>query len=113
MMQNDDRQARNAGEVLFQVLAVRWAIAAASSHWRAYHDRTLHLSVVHPIEFSRVVEELIETQREEVAKHDLHHRALSGQAQSIAYAHDGRLADRRIENPLGKRIGETFSDFEG
>ena len=66
-----DAQVRYAKEVLFQALAVRRAVAAATARGRPDDHRAGHPAVVHRLVLRDVIDDLVEAQRQEVAEHDL------------------------------------------
>ena len=83
-------KARHANEVLLEVLAVGGPVAAAAAHRRSYDQRRCHLLRVHAAKLGSVVDQLIETQREKIAEHDLDDRPSSAERQSVADADDRR-----------------------
>src|SRR5579871_1646333 len=96
---SDDAQMRHAKEVLLQALAVRRAVAAAATRGSADDHGTRYLAVVHRLILRDVVDDLIEAERQKVAEHDLHDRAVARQGEPGGDAYDSSLTDRRGPHP--------------
>ena len=108
-----DVQAGRAEEMFFQRLAVRRAVAALAAHRRADDHRDGHLPGVHVGELAGLVDQLIGSERDEIAEHDLDDGAKSGEGEAVAEAGDGCLADRGVADASGKLRAQTLADLEG
>src|SRR5262249_37685062 len=113
VMDNCHRKSRNADEVLLYVLTVRRTVTASSAHRGTHDERRTHLVGIHAAELGRVVEQLIEAQAQEIAKHDLHDRSEPAEGQPIANTNDACFADGSVDDSIGKLIGESASALEG
>jgi len=79
--------------------------AAATTHRRAYHNRHSHLVIVHPAKFCSVVDHLVSGKGDEIAEHDLNHRAQAAQRHASSQTSNPRLRDWRCNNSLRIRRG--------
>ena len=64
-------------------------------------------------EFRRVVDDLVESEGDEIAKHDLDKGAASGKSHANSDAGDRGFADRRRQDPLRESRGKSLADLEG
>ena len=69
--------------------------------------------MVHMKKFRRVVDDLVESEGDEIAKHDLDKGAASGESQADSDAGDRGFADRRGQRPLRESRGKSLADLEG
>ena len=111
-VQHEHSQARHADEMLLEVLAVRRAVTAAAAHRRADDDRARHAAVVHAAKLRRVIQELVEAERQEVAEHDLDDRPSPAEREPVRDTDDAGLADRRVQHAVGMVVRQAARRLE-
>jgi hypothetical protein len=108
-----DDQPGCAEKMTIERLAVRGTVAATTTHRSADDHRHGHLAVVDEGEFRALIDDLIGSEGDEVAEHDLHDRPPPGHGESVSEAHQSGLADGRVADTARKPAAETAGDFKG
>src|ERR671925_185750 len=86
---------------------------ATDAALNAYGERNPELPAGHVMQLRRVVDELVHCQRDEVDEHDLDYRPQSGGRRADGKAHDGALADRRVDHAIyAEFFGQSFGHAE-
>ena len=80
------------------------AAALTGASLRPEHERHLELPAGHEVRLRRLVDELVEREREEVDEHDLDDRTKPRLRCADRDAADRGLADRRVAHALGAEL---------
>ncbi len=97
----DDLQPGDALEPADRDLRVDGAEAPAAADGRAHDQRHAGLLVGEVPVLGRLVDQAVHRQRQEVAEHDLDHRAQAGDRAAVRRAGQGKLRDRGVEDAVG------------
>ena len=87
-----------------EALGVLGAVALARAALGPEHERHRQLSAGHEVRLGRLVDELIERERDEVDEHDLDHRPQAGLGGADRHTAYRALADRRITYALAAEL---------
>ena len=108
----DDADVRDPEEQLLERLAMRRPVASPPPHRRSHDQRHGDLVVVHLPELRDAVHDLVETEGDEVAEHDLEDRAEPAQRHPGGDTEHPALADRGRQHPLGEAVAQTLRHLE-
>ena len=97
-------QAGHVRQPGLEALRVLRAAALPRAALRPHDERHRQLAARHEVRLRRLVDELVERERDEVDEHDLDHRSQSGLRRADRDAADRRLADRRVAHALGAEL---------
>ena len=89
------------GDQRVQGLAVLRGRTAGGAKVRAQHQRHIQLATRHVVGLGRLIAELVHDQKQEVAEHQVHHRAASGHGGPDGDAHETGFGDRRVDDARG------------
>ena len=82
--------------------------APAGSALGAQDQWHLELAARHEVGLRRLIDELVERERDEVDEHDLHDRPEAALGRADRHTADGTLTDRRVEHPVtSELVGEA------
>ena len=101
---HDHLQPGHVREPGLQALRVLRAAALAGAALRPQHQRHRQLAARHEVRLRRLVDELVEGERDEVDEHDLDHRPQARLRRADRDPGDRRLADRRVADALGAEL---------
>ena len=101
-----DLQARDVHEPRLELLRVLRARRPAGAALRADRQRHLDLAARHVAVLRRLVDDLLERERQEVLVHDLDDRAHARHRRADARADDRHLGDRRVAHALRAELVE-------
>ncbi len=99
-----DLEPGDVGDPGLQALRVLGRAPRARAALGAQHERHPELPAGHEVGLGSRVDELVQGEREEVDEHDLQHRPLARLGRADRDAADRRLADRRVDHPLGAEL---------
>ena len=98
---NDDFQSGNMAQPGVQALAVLRGGAARGAEGCPQDHRHFEFAAGHVVDLGSLIHELVHRQCDEVAEHDVHHRAHPGHGGADADAADARFGNGRIDDALG------------
>src|SRR6266851_6735531 len=110
---SNDVPSWRANEVLLQRLTVSWPVTPSSAHRGPDHQRYSHLIVVHPAIFPDVIDDLVGSQHQKIAEHDLYNRAETANGHPCGDRGESSLAQRCGQHSFRKLTGQTLCHFEG
>src|SRR5438094_867329 len=87
--------------MLLQRLAMCRTIASAASHGGSYDHRHLGPTLGYKCEFRGVIQKLVESERQEIAEHQLHDRDVASHRKAAANTNNACLADGSVADPFG------------
>src|SRR6266545_1778499 len=109
----EQREVRDAQQMLVRALAVRWPVAPVAAYRTADDQVHRDPAAVHGHRLRGEVEDLVEPEGDEVTEHDLDDRPGSAQRHARRNTQDPALADRRGDHRVRVRGGEPPADLEG
>ena len=101
---HDDFQAGDVAQPGVQALGMLRRRAAPRAHRRAQDHRHFELAAGHVVNLGRLIDHLVHGQRDEIAEHDVHHRAHAGHRRADASPAMPGFGDRRIDDALGAKF---------
>ena len=105
-----DDQARIMRVERLHALAVKRPRPGRAARRQPNGDRAGHLRA--PIERGRLVDDLIEARRGEIGELHLNDRPHPADGRPDGRAHNGILADRRVQHAAGKLLGQILGRLE-
>ena len=106
-----DLQPGHVRQPRLEALGVLGAVALPGAALSAEHERHRQLPARHEVRLGRLVDQLVERERDEVDEHDLDDGFETRLGRTDRHAADGALADRRVADALAAELlGEPSGD---